>query len=157
MDFFREGGNRLAASTGACEAPGSPGGVNDTDAEGGAVRPSGRRPWKGGARGEPPAPIAGPAGARTRRRGAAIRSRAHGPGCKTGIMTLDRRSLGLPVFSEPAAELPLPAQSGGRRPLPVEQGAAFREPPGEDVAVPVPVRRPLAVDGLTFSDPDRPI
>ncbi|WP_407914033.1 hypothetical protein [Kitasatospora sp. NE20-6] len=72
-------------------------------------------------------------------------------------MTLDRRSLGLPVFSEPAAELPLPAQSGGRRPLPVEQGAAFREPPGEDVAVPVPVRRPLAVDGLTFSDPDRPI
>ncbi len=73
-------------------------------------------------------------------------------------MTPDRRSLGLPAFSEPATDVPAPT-AGGRR-LPVErleQGADFRQPPGEDVPVPRSAPRPLAVGGLTFSDPDRPI
>ncbi|MDH6146067.1 MULTISPECIES: hypothetical protein [Kitasatospora] len=69
-------------------------------------------------------------------------------------MTVARRSLSLPAFSDDAS---LPAQAGGRRPLPVEQGADFRQPPGETVAVPAPARRPLAAGGLTFSDPDRQI
>ncbi|MEU3564172.1 MULTISPECIES: hypothetical protein [unclassified Kitasatospora] len=68
----------------------------------------------------------------------------------------DRRSLSLPAFSEPAADVLLPAQSGVRR-LPVEQGADFRQPPGETAAVPAPVRRRLSPGGLTFSDPDRQI
>ncbi|MFJ3221588.1 hypothetical protein ACIPLC_37450 [Kitasatospora sp. NPDC086801] len=72
-------------------------------------------------------------------------------------MTPDRRSLGLSLFSEPVADAPVPAQSGGRRLLPVEQGADFRQPPGETVAEPAPVRRPLGAGGLTFSDPDRQI
>ncbi|WP_329611773.1 hypothetical protein [Kitasatospora herbaricolor] len=72
-------------------------------------------------------------------------------------MTPDRRSLGLPAFSEPAADIPLPARPGGRRPLPVEQGADFRQPPGETVTEPAPARRPFTADGLTFSDPDRQI
>ncbi|MER6401816.1 MULTISPECIES: hypothetical protein [unclassified Kitasatospora] len=73
-------------------------------------------------------------------------------------MTPDRRSLGLPAFSEPVADASaVPAQSGGRRLLPVEQGADFRQPPTETVDEPAPVRRPLGVGGLTFSDPDRQI
>ncbi|GGV27237.1 hypothetical protein GCM10010495_49170 [Kitasatospora herbaricolor] len=72
-------------------------------------------------------------------------------------MTPDRRSLGLPAFSEPAADLPVLARSGGSGPPTVEQGADFRQPPGETVTEPVPVRRPLAAEGLTFSHPDRPI
>ncbi|WP_406209978.1 hypothetical protein OH807_39785 [Kitasatospora sp. NBC_01560] len=72
-------------------------------------------------------------------------------------MSPDRRSLGLPAFSEPSADAPVPAQGGGRRLLPVEQGADFRQPPGEAVPETAPVRRPLAAGGLTFSDPDRPI
>ncbi|MEV7930652.1 MULTISPECIES: hypothetical protein [unclassified Kitasatospora] len=71
-------------------------------------------------------------------------------------MTANRRSLGLPAFSEPAADAPAPAQSGGRQLLPVEQGADFRQPPGETAPAPAPARRPLAA-GLTFSDPDRQI
>ncbi|WP_405015878.1 hypothetical protein OHV05_01290 [Kitasatospora sp. NBC_00070] len=69
-------------------------------------------------------------------------------------MTPDRRSLGLPAFSEPATDAPVPAPSTGRHLHPVEQGADFRQPPGEEVAEPRPARRPLAVGGLTFSDPD---
>ncbi|MEV8328047.1 hypothetical protein ACFV84_14275 [Kitasatospora sp. NPDC059811] len=72
-------------------------------------------------------------------------------------MTPDRRNLGLPAFSEPATDAPVPAQSGGRRLLPVEQGANFRQPPGETTPVPSPARRLRAVGGLTFSDPDRQI
>jgi hypothetical protein len=63
----------------------------------------------------------------------------------------------LPAFSESATNAPLPAQTGGRRQLPVEQGADFRQPPGEAEAAPAPARRPLAVGGLAFSDPDRQI
>ncbi|MEU9045296.1 MULTISPECIES: hypothetical protein [unclassified Kitasatospora] len=70
-------------------------------------------------------------------------------------MTTDRPTLSLPAFSEPAIDAPVPAWSDGRRPLPVEQGADFRQPPGETVPVPAPARRPLAVGGLTFSDPER--
>ncbi|MBB4951605.1 hypothetical protein F4556_007140 [Kitasatospora gansuensis] len=69
-------------------------------------------------------------------------------------MTPDRRSLGLPAFSEPATDAPVPAPSSGHRLPPVEQGADFRQPPGEEAVVPRPARRPLAVGGLTFSDPD---
>ncbi|MED7947719.1 MULTISPECIES: hypothetical protein [unclassified Streptomyces] len=72
-------------------------------------------------------------------------------------MNPDRRSLGLPAFSEPAADAPVPAQPGGRRLLPVEQGADFRQPPGEAVPAPAPARRSLAAGGLTFSDPERQI
>ncbi|GGV24050.1 hypothetical protein GCM10010495_44680 [Kitasatospora herbaricolor] len=72
-------------------------------------------------------------------------------------MTPDRRSLGLPAFSEPAADIPVPARSGGPRPPSVEQGADFRQPPGETVTEPAPARRPAAAEGLTFSHPDRPI
>ncbi|TWF71539.1 hypothetical protein [Kitasatospora viridis] len=67
----------------------------------------------------------------------------------------DPRSISLPAFSDPAADAPLPAQSGERRLPPIEQGADFRQPPGETAAVPAPIQRPLAVGGLTFSDPDR--
>ncbi|MFF7633220.1 hypothetical protein ACFZB9_08725 [Kitasatospora sp. NPDC008050] len=70
-------------------------------------------------------------------------------------MTPDRRSLGLPAFSEPATEVSVPAQSTGHRPEPLEQGADFREPPGEEAPVPSPVRRPTGTGGLTFSDPGR--
>ncbi|MGW3044371.1 hypothetical protein ACWC9T_30985 [Kitasatospora sp. NPDC001159] len=66
----------------------------------------------------------------------------------------DRRPLAMPAFSATATDVPVPAQSGVRR-LPVEQGAAFRQPPGETVAVPAPARRRLSPGGLTFSDPDR--
>lgn len=67
-------------------------------------------------------------------------------------MTPDRRSLGLPSFSEPATDnTPSPAHSG-HRPLPVEQGADFRQPPGEEVPAPRPAQRPLSNSGLTFSD-----
>ncbi|MFD4535611.1 hypothetical protein ACFWNL_18225 [Kitasatospora sp. NPDC058397] len=69
----------------------------------------------------------------------------------------NRRPLSLPAFSEPAADVPLPAPVGGRRLLPIEQVADFRQPPGEAAAVPAPARRRLAPGGLTFSDPDRPI
>ncbi|WP_327071873.1 hypothetical protein [Kitasatospora sp. NBC_01302] len=72
-------------------------------------------------------------------------------------MTADRRSLGLPAFSEPVADALVPAQSGGRRLLPIEQGADFRQPPGDDAPVPRPARRALGAGGLTFSDPDRQI
>ncbi|MFF2045332.1 hypothetical protein ACFVVX_33445 [Kitasatospora sp. NPDC058170] len=72
-------------------------------------------------------------------------------------MTPDRRSLGLPAFSEPAVDASVPAQPGGRRVPPVEQGADFRQPPGETEAEPAPARHPLAIGGLTFSDPDRQI
>jgi hypothetical protein len=47
--------------------------------------------------------------------------------------------------------------------LPLEVGRiadplSGRQPPGETVAVPAPARRrPLAADGLTFSDPDRQV
>ncbi|MGW6917892.1 hypothetical protein ACWGB8_29330 [Kitasatospora sp. NPDC054939] len=68
-----------------------------------------------------------------------------------------RRSISLPAFSDPAADASGPAQPGGRRLLPVEQGADFRQPPGEAVAAPAAVRRPLAPGALTFSDPDRQI
>ncbi|WP_407991777.1 hypothetical protein [Kitasatospora sp. CMC57] len=68
-------------------------------------------------------------------------------------MTPDRRSLGLPAFSESATDAPAPVPSSGHRLPPVEQGADFRQPPGEEVAEPRPTRRPLAVGGLTFSDP----
>ncbi|MEU4301963.1 hypothetical protein [Kitasatospora aureofaciens] len=71
-------------------------------------------------------------------------------------MTVARRSLSLPAFSEPAVDAPVPAQSGMRR-LPVEQGADFRQPPSETAPAPAPARRPLAPGGLTFSDPDRQI
>ncbi|MFC8451231.1 hypothetical protein [Kitasatospora sp. NPDC057223] len=72
-------------------------------------------------------------------------------------MTPDRRSLGLPAFSEPATDVPTRVDG---RSLPVEkleQGADFRQPPGEDIPVPRSAPRPLAVGGLTFSDPDRQI
>ncbi|MDY0812652.1 hypothetical protein [Kitasatospora purpeofusca] len=69
----------------------------------------------------------------------------------------DRRSLSLLAFSDPAADAPRAAPSGGRRLLPVEQGADFRQPPGGTAPVPAPTRRPLAVGGLSFSDPDRQI
>ncbi len=73
----------------------------------------------------------------------------------------DRRPLSLPAFSEPASDAPVPAQAGGRRLMPVEQGADFRQPPGETETetepAPAPARRPLALGGLTFSDPDRHI
>ncbi|MEU8512842.1 hypothetical protein AB0C76_14800 [Kitasatospora sp. NPDC048722] len=72
-------------------------------------------------------------------------------------MTVTRRSLSLPAFSEPAVDAPVPAQSGVRRLLPVEQGADFRQPPGETAPAPAPARRPLAPGSLTFSDPDRQI
>ncbi|MDH6129290.1 hypothetical protein [Kitasatospora sp. GP82] len=72
-------------------------------------------------------------------------------------MTPDRRSLGLPAFSEPATDALVPAQSGGRQLLPVEQGADFRQPPGEDIPAPKPARRSLVAGGLTFSDPDRQV
>ncbi|MFI6844333.1 hypothetical protein ACIBJD_06675 [Kitasatospora sp. NPDC050467] len=76
-------------------------------------------------------------------------------------MTPDRRSLGLPAFSEPAADAPVPAQSGVRPPLPVAQGADFRQPPGETATdpapAPAPVRHRLAAGGPTFSDPARQI
>ncbi|MFD7451188.1 hypothetical protein [Kitasatospora sp. NPDC059827] len=68
----------------------------------------------------------------------------------------DHSPLVMPTFSATAADTPLPTQSGARRP-PLEQGADFRQPPGETAAVPAPARRPLAVGGLTFSDPDRQI
>jgi hypothetical protein len=68
-------------------------------------------------------------------------------------MTPDRRSLGLPAFSEPATDTAVPAPSSGRRLPPVEAGADFRQPPGEEVQEPQSARRPLAVGGLTFSDP----
>ncbi|WP_280701370.1 hypothetical protein [Kitasatospora sp. GP82] len=72
-------------------------------------------------------------------------------------MTTDRRSLGLPVFSESATDGSVPAQADGRRPSPVEQGADFRQPPGEDVAAPSTARRNFAAGGPTFSDSGRPI
>ncbi|MCX4751344.1 hypothetical protein OG455_38585 [Kitasatospora sp. NBC_01287] len=75
-------------------------------------------------------------------------------------MTPDRRSPGLPVFSESAADPAapaVPAQGGERRPQPVEQGADFRQPPGTEEEVPGPARGPLGGGGLTFSDPDRQI
>ncbi|MFF7635062.1 hypothetical protein ACFZB9_18165 [Kitasatospora sp. NPDC008050] len=72
-------------------------------------------------------------------------------------MTADRRSLGLPAFSEPATDIAVPAQSAGRRPVPLEQGADFREPPSEEVPAPSPVRRPVDSGSLMFSDPDRQI
>ncbi|PYC70186.1 hypothetical protein C7C46_27550 [Streptomyces tateyamensis] len=68
----------------------------------------------------------------------------------------DHSTLAMP-FSEPATDAPEPSQSGGHRPLPVEQGADFRQPPGETPAEPAPSLRPLAVGGLTFSDPDHQI
>ncbi|MFB7669586.1 hypothetical protein ACFC1R_37740 [Kitasatospora sp. NPDC056138] len=72
-------------------------------------------------------------------------------------MTVARRSLSLPTFSEPATDAPAPAPPGGRRLLPIEQGADFRQPPSETVPAPAPARRPLAAGGLTFSDLDRQI
>ncbi len=78
-------------------------------------------------------------------------------GCQTVIMTVARRSLSLPAFSEPATDAPAPGRPGGRRLLPVEQGADFRQPPGEAEPAPAPARRPLAAGGITFSDPDRQI
>ncbi|WP_327071217.1 hypothetical protein OG500_36825 [Kitasatospora sp. NBC_01250] len=72
-------------------------------------------------------------------------------------MTVDRRSLGLPAFSEPVTDSSVPAQSAARRPAPLEQGADFREPPGEEEPAPSPVRRAVGLGGLTFSDPDRQI
>ncbi|MEU9126963.1 hypothetical protein AB0D08_02405 [Kitasatospora sp. NPDC048540] len=73
-------------------------------------------------------------------------------------MTPDRRSLGLPAFSESATDAPLPAQATAARLLPVEQGADFRQPPGvEDSQLWAAAERPAAVGGLTFSDPDRQI
>lgn len=63
----------------------------------------------------------------------------------------DRRTLAMP-FSAPATDAAVPAQPGGRRLLPVEQGADFRQPPGETVDVPAPLRRRLSPGGLTFSD-----
>ncbi|WP_329572789.1 hypothetical protein [Kitasatospora sp. NBC_01266] len=68
-------------------------------------------------------------------------------------MTTDRRPLGLPTFSEPATDAP--AASGDRCRLPAQpQGADFREPPSEEIPAPPVVRRPLAVGGIAFSDPD---
>ncbi|MEY9947926.1 hypothetical protein [Kitasatospora sp. GAS1066B] len=74
-------------------------------------------------------------------------------------MTPDPRSLGLPAFSEPAAA-PTPVQAvqaGGHRLQPVEQGADFRQPPGEEIPEPGPVRRLPKAGGPTFSHPDRQI
>ncbi|MDH6115163.1 hypothetical protein P3T36_004082 [Kitasatospora sp. MAP12-15] len=72
-------------------------------------------------------------------------------------MTTDRRPLGLPAFSEPATDtVNAPTGSGDeRRPpaVPIEQGADFRQPPSEEVPAPRAVRNPLAVGGMTFSDP----
>lgn len=72
-------------------------------------------------------------------------------------MTTDRRPLGLPAFSEPATDVAnAPAGSGDQRRLPavpLEQGADFRQPPGEEVPTPRANRTPLAVGGMTFSDP----
>lgn len=71
-------------------------------------------------------------------------------------MTLDRRSPGLPVFSEPATDAPSSARPGARQLPPVEQDAHFLQPPGEDdVPSPPPTRRSPGVEDLEFSDPDR--
>ncbi|MFE6055238.1 hypothetical protein ACFQ6N_31195 [Kitasatospora sp. NPDC056446] len=72
-------------------------------------------------------------------------------------MTDRRQPLSLPAFSESATDVPPPARSGERRLVPLEQGADFRQPPGETVAVPAPVRNHLSPGILTFSDPDRQI
>lgn len=65
----------------------------------------------------------------------------------------DRRPLGLPVFTSPAAteDAEPPAAQHGP---PVEQGAQFLPPPGPPADQPPrPGRRSLAAWGLTFSDP----
>ncbi|WP_035844534.1 hypothetical protein [Kitasatospora azatica] len=72
-------------------------------------------------------------------------------------MTTDRGSLGLPVFSAPATDEPVPAQAGALPPPRVAQGADFRQPPGEEVPDAAPAGRPLGGSGLVFSDPARQI
>ncbi|GAA1227303.1 hypothetical protein GCM10009665_17270 [Kitasatospora nipponensis] len=75
-------------------------------------------------------------------------------------MTPDRRSPGLPVFSEPATDTAASAAapSGVRQVPPVEQGADFRPPPTDDLPEPAAAaHRPQSTGGLTFSDPERQI
>ncbi|QMU77182.1 hypothetical protein GXW83_17185 [Streptacidiphilus sp. PB12-B1b] len=60
----------------------------------------------------------------------------------------DRRPLGLPSFSEPAA----PVAATDRPLVPPVDRALFQAPPPDPSDRPAPARRALAAGGLTFSD-----
>ncbi|MER5865188.1 hypothetical protein [Kitasatospora sp. NPDC002040] len=67
-------------------------------------------------------------------------------------MTLDRRPLGLPVFSEPATD---DAVVGGPRPAPVDR-AVFLSPPAVEYDDEPAYEEPLQqAGGMTFSTPER--
>jgi hypothetical protein len=68
----------------------------------------------------------------------------------TAGVSIDRRPLGLPEFSAPAADRPT---AGDRRRPPQVDRALFLPPPSTELPV-SPVRRQLAGGGLTFSDGD---